>query len=393
MPSTAVQIFLVLLAAYFLSYFFRATNAVIAPDLQQELGLTPADLGLMTSLFFVTFALAQLPLGPLLDRYGPRFVNPALMLIGAGGALIFAFAQDFTELGIGRALMGLGFAAVYTGALKAFSLWFPPGRYATVVSLYVGIGATGALAAAAPLAWIKELVGWRGVFEWGALVIALVAVLVAVVVRNSPPDTQLPRGGGAVSASQIWRSSAFWRMSGLVFVVGGGFLAWQTLWGGDFLFKVHGLGSLDVGVILLVFSMAAILGFLTCGPLSERLGVSRVMLVAGGIFTLGPALLGLWTQMPIPAVYVIYALMGYFGAFNILMQVQARLVFPTELTGRAVTSINFMLFMGVFLLQWGIGLVLGAWGYSAALLAWALLLALAVAAYAPLALREWSVTK
>jgi hypothetical protein len=85
--------------------------------------------------------------------------------------------------------------------------------------------------------------------------------------------------------------------------------------------------------------------------------------------------------------------MGYFGAFNILMQVQARLVFPTELTGRAVTSINFMLFMGVFLLQWGIGLVLGAWGYSAALLAWALLLALAVAAYAPLALRDWSATK
>lgn len=392
MSSVAVRMFLVLLLAYFLSYFFRATNAVISPDLQQELRLSPADLGLMTSLFFVTFALAQLPLGPLLDRHGPRFVNPALMLIGAVGALVFAFAQDFATLSLGRALLGLGFAAAYTGALKAFSLWFPPGRYASVVSLYVGIGATGALAAAAPLAWITELMGWRGVFEWGALIIALVAVVVFLGVRNSPAGSGLPRGGPTVNAALIWQNPGFWRMSGVVFMVGGGFLAWQTLWGGDFLFKVHGLGSLEVGAILLTFSLAAILGFLTCGPLSEWLGLPTVLLVASSGFALGPAALGLWPEMPILGVYITYALMGFFGAFNILVQVQARLAFPTELTGRAVTAVNFMLFMGVFLLQWGMGIGLEAWGYSAALLAWAALLILAVAAYAPLAMKKRSTT-
>jgi predicted MFS family arabinose efflux permease len=310
------------------------------------------------------------------------------MLIGAVGALIFAFAQDITSLSIGRALLGIGFAAAYTGALKAFSLWFPPGRYASVSSLYVGIGASGALAAAAPLAWIKEQIGWRGVFEWGALAIVLVAVVVVLGVRNSPSGTSMPRGGPAGNATLIWRSSQFWRMGWLNFMVGGGFLAWQTLWGGDFLFKTRGLGSLEVGSILFAFSLAAVLGFLLCGPLADRFGLPRVLLSAGICFTLGPVLLALWPNMPILGIYFCYVLMGFCGAFNILSLAQARLLFPTELTGRAVTAINFMGFMGVFLLQWGMGVVLGASSYSTVLLIWAVLLVLAVAAYAPLAMNK-----
>lgn len=386
MPSVAVRVFAVLLLAYFLSYFFRATNAVISPDLREDLGLSSAQLGLMTSLFYLSFALAQLPLGSLLDRYGPRFVHPALMLLGAGGALIFATAHDFTTLSVGRALLGIGFAAALMGALKAFSLWFPSGRYASMSSLYVAIGASGAIAASSPLAWLKEQIGWRGVFEWGALVIVLVALVVALGVRNAPKGMALPRSTQASNASLIWRSIQFWRMGWLNFMVGGGFLAWQTLWGGDFLFKMRGLGSLEVGSVLFAFSLAAVLGFLLCGPLADRFGLPRVLLLAGICFTLGPALLALWPNMPIVGVYFTYVLMGFCGAFNILSLAQARLTFPTELTGRAVTAINFMGFMGVFLLQWGMGVVLGAFGYSAALLIWVVLLVLAVAAYAPMAM-------
>lgn len=386
MPSVAARIFAVLLLAYFLSYFFRAVNAVLSPDLREDLGLSSAQLGLMTSLFYLSFALAQLPLGSLLDRYGPRFVHPALMLLGAMGAMIFASAQDFLTLSVGRALLGIGFAAALMGALKAFSLWFPAQRYASVSSLYVAIGASGAIAASSPLAWLKEQIGWRGVFEWGALVIVLVALVVALGVRNAPKGIALPRSTQASNASLIWRSIQFWRMGWLNFMVGGGFLAWQTLWGGDFLFKMRGLGSLEVGSVLFAFSLAAVLGFLLCGPLADRFGLPRVLLLAGICFTLGPAILALWPNMPIVGVYFGYIMMGFCGAFNILSLAQARLTFPTELTGRAVTAINFMGFMGVFLLQWGMGVVLGAFGYSAALLIWVALLVLAVAAYAPMAM-------
>jgi sugar phosphate permease len=386
--SAALRVFIILLLAYFLSYFFRATNAVISPDLRRDLGLTSAELGLMTSLFYLTFAIAQLPLGALLDRFGPRFVHPALMLLGAIGALIFASAQDFLTLSAGRALLGIGFAAALMGALKVFSLWFPAHRYASISSLYVALGASGAIAASSPLAWLKEQIGWRGVFEWGALVIVLVALVVALGVRNAPKGMALPRSTQAGNASLIWRSSQFWRMGWLNFMVGGGFLAWQTLWGGDFLFKVRGLGSLEVGSVLFTFSLAALLGFLLCGPLADRWGLPRVLLSASLGFTLGPLLLALWPQMPAWGLYLTYGLMGFTGAFNILSLAQARLAFPTALTGRAVTAINFMGFMGVFLLQWGMGVVLGLSEYSTALLVWATLIALAIVGYLPLALEQ-----
>mgnify|MGYP005838053759 CR=1 FL=1 len=384
--SAAVRVFIILLLAYFLSYFFRATNAVISPDLRRDLGLGSAELGLMTSLFYLSFGLVQLPLGSLLDRFGPRFVHPVLMLLGAIGALIFASAQDFVTLSLGRALLGIGFAAALMGALKAFSLWFPAHRYASISSLYVALGASGAIAASSPLAWLKEQIGWRGVFEWGALVIVLVALVVALGVRNAPKGMALPRSTQGGNASLIWRGSQFWRMGWLNFMVGGGFLAWQTLWGGDFLFKVRGLGSLEVGSVLFTFSLAALLGFLLCGPLADRWGLPQVLLSASLGFTLGPLLLALWPQMPAWGLYLTYGLMGFTGAFNILSLAQARLAFPTELTGRAVTAINFMGFMGVFLLQWGMGVVLGASGYSAALLIWVVLLVSAVAAYTPMAI-------
>lgn len=386
--SAAFRVFAILLLAYFLSYFFRATNAVISTDLRRDLGLTSAELGLMTSLFYLTFAIAQLPLGSLLDRFGPRFVHPALMLLGAIGALVFAWAQDFLTLSVGRALLGIGFAAALMGALKAFSLWFPAHRYASISSLYVALGASGAIAASSPLAWLKEQIGWRGVFEWGALVIVLVALVVAWGVRNAPKGMALPQSRQAGNASLIWRSSQFWRMAWLNFMVGGGFLAWQTLWGGDFLFKVRGLGSLEVGSLLFAFSLAALLGFLLCGPLADRWGLPRVLCLASLGFTLGPILLALWPQMPAWSLYLTYGLMGFAGAFNILSLAQARLAFPTELTGRAVTAINFMGFMGVFLLQWGMGVVLGLSEYSRALLIWSSFLVLAIAGYAPLVLAQ-----
>lgn len=386
--SAAFRVFAILLLAYFLSYFFRATNAVISSDLRRDLGLTSAELGLMTSLFYLTFAIAQLPLGSLLDRFGPRFVHPALMLLGAIGALVFAWAQDFLTLSVGRALLGIGFAAALMGALKAFSLWFPAHRYASISSLYVALGASGAIAASSPLAWLKEQIGWRGVFAWGALVIVLVALVVAWGVRNAPKGMALPHSRQASSASLIWRSSQFWRMAWLNFMVGGGFLAWQTLWGGDFLFKVRGLGSLEVGSLLFAFSLAALLGFLLCGPLADRWGLPRVLFLASLGFTLGPILLALWPQMPAWSLYLTYGLMGFTGASNILSLAQARLAFPTELTGRAVTAINFMGFMGVFLLQWGMGVVLGLGEYSRALLIWSSFLVLAIAGYAPLVLAQ-----
>lgn len=383
MPAPA-RVFLVFLFAYFLSYFFRSANAVIAPDLSRDLSLSPAQLGFMTSLFYLTFAVVQIPLGGLLDRFGPRFVHPSLMLFGAAGSLIYANAHSFAALSLGRALLGVGMAAGLMASLKAFSLWFPKERFASVSSLFVALGGSGAIVASRPLVELNQALGWRGVFTWGALVIVLAALLVAALVRNAPAGNALPSSSQASSA-QLWRTQALWRIGFLNFVLGGGFLAWQTLWGGDYLYKVREMAGLEVGNLLFVFSLSALFGFLLCGPLSERFGIGRLLLGGGVSFTAALALLAFWPWLPKPLLYLPYMVMGFTGAFNILGLSQARLLYPAGLTGRVVTAINFMGFIGTFLLQWGMGQVVGARGYPTAFLIWLVLLIMALAFYWPLA--------
>jgi len=149
---------------YFLSFFFRNVNAIISKDLAGEFALTPADLGFLTSMYLLAFAAFQLPLGVLLDRYGPRRVVAALLCSAAAGALVFALARDLGTLSLGRALIGLGVSAGLMGAIKAFSLWFPLSRLATLNGLYLAVGGLGSLAATAPAELVVESLGWRGMF-------------------------------------------------------------------------------------------------------------------------------------------------------------------------------------------------------------------------------------
>jgi MFS family permease len=188
--------------AFLLSYFFRSANAVIAPELRAAFELDAASLGLMTSTFFAAVALAQLPLGIALDRWGPRRVVPATMLAGVAGAWVFGSATDLASLATGRALLGLGFAGVLMGALQAFGRWFPERRFATVSGLFLALGTVGGLLAGTPLAWLAEAFGWRPVFLVGAAVIAAAAGTIAVASRDHAGAPRRHGGRGTARATR-----------------------------------------------------------------------------------------------------------------------------------------------------------------------------------------------
>jgi MFS family permease len=151
-------------AGYYLSYVFRTINALIASDLTAELNISAADLGLLTSVYFLVFAAVQLPLGALLDRYGPKTIQSALLLLASAGALVFALADGLIGLIMGRALLGLGVALALMAGFKAIVLWFPPERIVLVNGWLVMLGALGALTATAPAEFVVQAVGWRGLF-------------------------------------------------------------------------------------------------------------------------------------------------------------------------------------------------------------------------------------
>ena len=376
MPSRT-SVFVIFTSAYFLSYFYRSANAVIAPDLAREMNLDAAQLGLMTSLFFAAFAAVQLPLGLGLDRYGPRFVTPGLMLAGAAGSLIFAGARDFAALALGRALIGVGMAGVLMGALKAFSQWFSAQRYPTLSGLLVGIGSAGALFAATPLAWLNATLGWRMVFVIGAAIIVLVAAALVIGTRNAPPGVAWPANAADLRTLRVvFADTRFWRMAMLVFFTNGTLLAFQGLWAGPYLDDIFGIEPLQRGNVLLLLSVGVTAGFLMSGWLSVRIGLANVVIVGTALFVASQVALAI--HPPLAVVAAVGAVFGFAGALTIMLLAQPRFVFPTTITGQATTAVNLFAIGGTFLVQWWMGLIIGTFpagdghyppvAYSAALL-------------------------
>ncbi|MEZ4726716.1 MAG: MFS transporter [Caldilineaceae bacterium] len=352
-----LTVFILFTAAYFMSYFFRSANAVIAPDLVREMQLTAADLGLMTSLFFATFAAVQTPLGVGLDRWGPRWVTPILMLVGVIGALIFAVAPSFPVLALGRALIGMGMAGVLMGSLTIFSQWFSAQRFATVSGLLVGIGALGSLAAATPLAWLTAQIGWRLIFGIGALLTALFAGAIMLWTRNTPPG--VPWRGNSTSEGTlltVFRTRQIWHIIPLIFFLAGGLMGFHGLWAGPYLFDVYGLSPIAGGNILLWLGVGVTVGYGASGWLADQFGLGRILAIGGLLFTLSQ--FGLAFRPALPVVVVLYVIFGITGGFNVMLMAQARQFFPLHMTGKAVTAVNTFGIGGTFILQWLMGVII-----------------------------------
>ncbi len=355
--SSSTIVFWLLTFAYFLSYFFRSTNAVIAPDLTRELKLSPGDLGLMTSLFYFAFAAGQIPIGLALDRFGTRAVQPVLLGIAVLGSLLFSLAHSFWLLAAARMLLGLGLAGSLMVAFKSFGFWFPAAQNATVTGVLMALGTFGALFAASPLAWLSSVSGWRSVFVYGAGLTALSAVLIAVFVRNTPPTKSLTVTS---TLSQKFKlDSRLVRISLVNFFTAGGLLSVQTLWGGErFLSSVYGLDKNGAGVLLTIMGLGTAVGYLMSGWLGDRLGIARVAVF--GISGFCCCQLAFALQPSLGLMYPIYFLYGAFGTSNLLLLSHAKSLYPFGFTGRVTTFTNMFGIGGTFVLQWLIGLIVGA---------------------------------
>ena len=187
-PQKILFIFVPFSIGYFLSYLYRSTNAVLAPYLNQDLGINAEELGLITSVYFLTFALFQLPLGILLDKYGARRVQTILFIIASIGAMTFALGNDVLQLTIGRGIIGLGVSGALMGAFKAISVWFPKERLSLLIAIYLGFGAMGAVVASTPLELALNITSWRIIYLFLSVITMLVGFLIFFVV----PEKKMP---------------------------------------------------------------------------------------------------------------------------------------------------------------------------------------------------------
>jgi predicted MFS family arabinose efflux permease len=357
----ALVVFCPFAAGYFLSFFFRNVNAVISRDLAREFSLSPSDLGFLTSMYLLAFAAIQLPLGVLLDRYGPRRVVAALLCVCAAGALTFAVAQDFVTLSIGRALIGFGVSAGLMGAIKAFTLWFPLSRLATVNGLYLGIGGLGALSATAPAEAVLSAFGWRALF-FGMAAITLAAALAIFTVV---PEKRLPGAGESLRAQfagygRVFRSLAFWRISTAFVICQATYLALQGLWLAPWLYDVAELDRAGVARHLFVTALAYTAGsvfFGVGGDWLARSGVPHMATFKAGL-TASLALFGLVAAGVSTGLPMLLAAYGFSAISGSLAYPLFAKLFPAEMIGRVSTASNGLMFAMSFAFQWGIGAVL-----------------------------------
>ncbi|MFC5302033.1 MFS transporter [Azospira restricta] len=379
-------------AAYFLSYFYRTANAVIGPELARELALSAGDLGLLTSTYLLAFCLAQLPLGMLLDRFGARRVESALLLFAAAGAAAFALAGGLPGLATARAAIGLGVSACLMAAFKAFSQCYPADRQASLTGWMMTAGGLGALAATAPLEALLALAGWREIF-W-LLAAATLAAAVWLFLGVADPPAATPTGIGLAAqwrgVRQIFASRHFWRFAPLGLTLTGGFMAVQGLWSIAWLMQVNGYTRAEAADHLAAMSFAMLFTYVGIGLLATRLahrGIPPIRLLAGGV-GLSIVMLALIAGEALPWTRALWIAYGACAGFGTLGYAQTAAGFPLALAGRATTAYNLLVFAGAFGAQWGMGLLIDllvAYGRSPAdalRAVFATLLALQIAAYA-----------
>ena len=367
-----IRLFLPFAAGYFLSYLYRTANAVIGPVLAGELALGDNALGLLTSTYFLAFGAAQLPLGMLLDRYGPRRVESVLLLIASAGTLVFALAEGLAGLALGRALIGLGVSACLMASFKAFAQWYPPERLASMTGWIMTAGGLGALAAAQPLEWALGFGGWRAICLGLAAATLVVALLLWLLAPDKPATGQV-QGLAAQLAGvrHIFASPLFWRHVPMAFWLTGGFMAVQGLWVSRWMTVLEGMDRAAIAQRLSLINGAMLAGFLFMGFFATRLvrrGVSldKVHLGACRLSMLARAMV---CVLPDRGGSLWWPVLGFCFALSNIAYSRVTSAFPEAYAGRANTALNLLVFAGAFLLQWGTGLIvdgLQAAGWSVA---------------------------
>lgn len=355
------QVFLPYACGHFLSTLLRNVNAVLAPQLAQEAHLGAGSLGLLTSVFFFAFALAQLPVGIALDRYGPRRVQSALLLLAAGACVLFARAGTLGEMAAARFLLGLGLGGCFMAAVKAMAASAPPERMPSVSGYLIAVGGLGSAAATLPVRAALGHTDWRGVFLGLALLVALAAVLVWCA---TPRDQPRPRGAARASLADVMRNPGFRRTASLVLVPHMVFFGVQGLWIGRWLSDA-GRYPEPVVAYLLYLSMAAVIfGAIAVGMITEwagRRGIAPLEVAAAGI----ALFIGVQTAMAVsPGVgysqlAVLFTLVGTITGIEYSIVAQGM---PPGMTGRASTCLNLLIFVGAFVVQLGFGLIVDCWG-------------------------------
>ncbi len=366
------RLFFTLALMYILVYFYRVSLAVVSADVSRDLALTPEQLGSLAGILFYVYAVAQIPLGPLIDRVGPRLVISGCGLLTTLGGLLFSQAGSLATAMAGRVLIGIGTAAVLMATFTIFSHWYTKQEFGKASGLMVAAGNLGNLAGTAPLAFAVGVMGWRSSFLVIAVLQAVVTVLIFVKVQDRPahrlesvsPEHQ-EKPGMLAAWGTIAQDRSFWLLAAIAFCWYGNYLAVQGLWGGPFLMHLIGLTREGAGKMLMWTSVGFIIGSMLTDRIARTVfhSYSRTLLVGQlCLAALMSGFLGWLTLLPLWTLPIYFLGIGLTVSTGVMIYPIIRASVPVTMVGTGLTSLNFFVLMGAAVAQQGMGVVIAHCG-------------------------------
>jgi MFS family permease len=357
-----------LVCIYMLSQFLRNSIAVIAPDLSRQFDLDAAGLGLLSSVFFLSFAAAQIPLGAAIDRYGPKAPMIATGLLAIGAVFLFAQARTGAQLKGARLLLGVGCCSFFMAPLALYAGLYSREKFSTIASVHLGGGSIGMLMATAPLAYGAAAFGWRSVFLWTGAFAAL-ATLGLILFAYEAPQARAARQARSESWGEIARGvveatrvKGFWRLFFMQAATSSAFATVLGLWVGPWLAHVYGLDLEARGRFTLALAASQIAAVFCWGPMDRVFGSYRTPVLLGVSASVIAMIIASTIDIPLAMMPWFLAFYGAaLGLFPVLIA-QGKSLFPERLTGRGLTLLNMGTMSGTFVQQYITGLAIEAFG-------------------------------
>lgn len=377
MQNYRILIFIGISAAYLVSYFHRAAPAVVGPEIIKELGILPAALGFMGSMYFWAYAAAMLPAGVPADTWGSRKTMSVFILVAAVGGFIFGIAPGVNAMAVGRFLVGFGVGFIYVPAVRILADWYKPDELATYSGILLAVGNIGALISAAPLVALMSEIGWRNSFHVVAVFTVLAAVFSYLVIRNKPTELGFPTPrdlmglspapaapkvelGAALKA--VFGNPQFYLLGMLLFSYYGTFMGVGSLWAGPYLQNVYGLSKQAAGNIIMMFPLGMAIGCPLSGYVSDKILKSRKKVLLWGCVLHAVSYIPLvffTGGLSLNLLYVLFFWYGLSGGAFVSCFACAKETCEPRFAGTAVGSLNIFIFVGGAFYQQVMGIIIG----------------------------------
>jgi sugar phosphate permease len=363
-------IFGILGSIYFFAYFHRMALAVISKDLMSEFNLSASAIGILSSTYFYSYAALQIPVGVFCDTVGPKKTIAVFTLIASLGTVLFGLSYTFLMSMSAWLLVGAGVSATWVSTLKILSCWFKKDEFATFTGVLLAIGNFGAVMASFPLAVMVTMLGWRTLYTFLGILTFFLAILCLVIVKDSPQTSIMKLESAKVERKErhitnvmngtrlILMNKNFWLMSIWIYIIYGGTVAFQGLWGGLYLMDTYQLSKSEAGTILMMIGLGMIIGSPVIGILSDKILKTRKWILVGWSigFSMPWIIFMLYSgKLTIVILYILCFIIGFFGCSTVMIYTIIKELFPSEITGIASSIVNIFPFIGTATFQVTIG--------------------------------------